>query len=130
LLDLKNRKAGKRKLPAVAAITAVAAISTATTAASATSTIPTAATTSTASVTTATTTPSRAFCLGARFVDNQVPATEVLTVQAGHRTLRVFIARNFDESETARLARETIANQTDCRGADSNLRKPFLQLFF
>jgi hypothetical protein len=116
-------------LPAVTAIATVAAIATATTATASTATISSTATAAT-TVATATTATTRAFCLGTRFVDNQVPATEVLTVQAGHRALGVFIAIDFDERKTARLACETVANQTDCRGADSNLRKPFLQLLF
>jgi hypothetical protein len=51
--------------------------------------------------------------LRARFVDNQVPAAKILTVETGNRTIRVFIAADFDEGETARLSREAIANQTD-----------------
>ncbi|HTA60785.1 MAG TPA: hypothetical protein VK805_21710 [Candidatus Baltobacteraceae bacterium] len=45
-----------------------------------------------------------------RFIDYQVPATEILTVEIGDRAIRFFIVRNFDEGKTPRLAREPIPN--------------------
>jgi hypothetical protein len=123
-------KRGKREgaLPAVAAISAVSAIpTTATTTPPAT--IPAASATVSAA-TAATSAATRAFRLRARLVDNKVPAAKVLTVQAGDRTIRFFIVGDLDESEAARLTGETVANQADGRGADSQLSKPLLQLFF
>ena len=118
-------------LPAVAAVTTVAAITAApaTTATSA-AIAPTASATTTAAITSAPTATTRPLGLRTRFVDYQVPATEILTVQAGHRAVGIFIVGNFNEGKTTRLAGETITNQTDCRGTYSHLREPFLQLLF
>jgi hypothetical protein len=118
------------KLPAVSAITAVATITSApaTTAAPATiATTPAAATAAIAAAAAATTT---ALGLRTRFVDHQVPAPEILTIEIGHRAIRFFIVRNFNEGETPRLTREAIANQIDRGRTDANLTQPFLQLLF
>jgi hypothetical protein len=68
--------------------------------------------------------------LRARFVHHEIPAPEILTVQGSDSAIRFFIIVNFDESEAARLTREPIANQTDCRGVNTDLTKPFLELLF
>jgi hypothetical protein len=115
-----------RELPAISAVAAIPAIATAASAAAATSAITTAASAISAAASAAT----RAFRLWARFVDNKVPAPKVLTVEAGDRAIRFFIVGDFDESKAARLPRESVANQADGRRADSQLSKPFLQLFF
>ncbi len=123
----------KARLPAVAAIATVAAIPTiaapSTTAAPSTAVAASTAATTTAVATTSTAA-ARAFRLGTRFVDNKVPAAKVLTVETGYRAIRLFIVSDFDESESAGLACEAIANQADRRRADSQLSKPFLQLLF
>src|ERR1700730_7218448 len=106
-------------LPAVAAVTTVAAI----TAASA------AATTS-ATIAAAPPAAARALGLRTRFIDYQVPATEILTVEIGDRAIRFFIIRNFDEGKTPRLAREPIPNQIDCGRVYAYLSEPLLQLLF
>src|SRR6201993_702760 len=105
-------------LPAVAAVTTVAAITAASaaTAASAIASTPTAAT--------------RPLGLRTRFIDYQVPATEILTVEIGDRAIRFFIIRNLDEGKTPRLAREPIPNQIDCGRVYANLSEPLLQLLF
>jgi hypothetical protein len=122
LPELKNQKGGEPNLPAVAAIATVAAITSASTAATATTTAIAATAAAVAATTTATTTTAtRTFGLGTSFVDYQVPATEILTVQAGHCAVSIFIVGNFDEGKTTRLAGETITNQTDCRGTYSHL---------
>jgi hypothetical protein len=87
--------------------------------------------TATAAVSTATaaataTTPAATFRLGPRFVDDQVSSAKILPVQRVNGALCVFIVGNFDESETARLTRKTIADQIDRRGRHSNLREPFV----
>jgi hypothetical protein len=64
------------------------------------------------------------------FVHDKVPAPEILTVEGSDRAIRLFIIGDFDESEAAGLARETITNQTDCGGVDTDLTEPFLQLLF
>ena len=102
-------KVVKEELPAVAAVSTIAAIPTATTAAS-----PSTVAASATAIATATTTAAGTFRLRPRFVDDEVPAPEALTVQGRDRTIRLFIIGDFDESETTRLTREPIANQTDC----------------
>ena len=122
LPELKNQKGVEPNLPAVAAIATVAAITSASTAATATTTAIAATAAAVAATASATTsTAARTFGLGTGFVDYQVPATEILTVQAGHCAVGIFIVGNFDEGEAARLAGETITNQTDCRGTYSHL---------
>ena len=118
-------------LPAVAAVTTVAAITAApaTTATSA-AIAPTASATTTAAITSAPTATTRPLGLRTRFVDYQVPATEILTVEIGDRAIRFFIIGNFDEGKTPRLAREPIPNQIDCGRVDPYLSEPLLQLFF
>jgi hypothetical protein len=104
-----NQKRVKEKLPAVAAVSTVPAIAAATT-----STTATAIATSSTTIATTATTATRALCLRSSFIDDQVPAPEVLTVQGRNGAICVFIAGDFDEGEATRLTRETIANQTDC----------------
>jgi hypothetical protein len=120
-----ERKARLPAVPAVAAISTIAAASTTTTAAISA----TAATTTAAIATTSAATP-RSLGLRAGFVDHKVPATKVLTVQAVDRTIRVFITGNFDEGKAARLARKPVTDQTNCRGINSQLTEPLLQLLF
>jgi hypothetical protein len=64
--------------------------------------------------------------LWTRFIDYQVPATEILTVEIGDRAIRLFIIRNFNEGKTPRLAREPIPNQIDCGRVDPYLSEPLL----
>ena len=73
----------------------------------ATSTAVTSATAATAPATTAT---AGALGLRPRFVHDQVPTTEILTVQRVDRPVCVFVITYLDEGEAARLARETIAD--------------------
>jgi hypothetical protein len=119
-------------LPAVAAVTTVAAITAASapaTTASATisATAPAATTAAIASAPTAAT---GALGLRTRFIDYQVPATKILTVEIGDRAIRFFIIGNFDEGKTPRLAREPIPNQIDCGRVYAHLSEPLLQLLF
>src|SRR5271169_1525166 len=84
-------------------------------------------------VTTATTPGSAAaaaFSLRPRFVYHQVPAAEVLTVQGIDRAFGIFVSLHFDEGKATRLSRETVTNEIDTRGSNTDLRKPFLKLFF
>jgi hypothetical protein len=122
-----GRTEGKEQLPAVAAIPAVSAITAAATATTAAA-VPTAATTPTIVATS--TAATRTFGLRTGFINNQVPATEVLTVQAGDRAICIFITCDFNECKPSRLSSEAVPNQTDCRRANSQLTKPFLQLLF
>jgi hypothetical protein len=121
-----------RNLPAVAAVTTVAAISAASAATTASATIAATASAAatTAAIASAPTAATRALGLRTRFIDYQVPATEILTVEIGDRAIRFFIIRNFDEGKTPRLAREPIPNQIDCGRVDPYLSEPLLQLFF
>jgi len=135
------KKGSERKLPAVSAIAAASAVATistttassttaAATSATTTTAIATTASTAAAAVTTPSTTTAGSFCLRPRFVHHQIAAPKILSVERRHGLIRFFIVGNFDERESARLSREAIANQTDCRGVDTDLPEPFLQLLF
>jgi hypothetical protein len=127
------RKRENENLPAVTAVPAITTTIAAAVAAAATAS-PTAITTAAAATTTAVTAPptttTGAFGLRTRFVHNQVPAPEVLTIETGNSAIGVFIVGDFDEGEATRLSREAISDQTDCGGIHTNLPKPFLQLLF
>jgi hypothetical protein len=98
-------------LPAVAAIATVAAIAAASaTAATSAAVAATASATTTAAITSTPSAATRPLGLRTRFVDYQVPATEILTVEIGDRAIRFFIICDFDEGKTPRLAREPIPN--------------------
>ncbi len=122
------KEGGKNVLPAIAPIASVSAI--APTTATASTTVAAAITAPTTAVTATAATAARAFGLRAGFVHYEVPTAKILTVQTGHRAIRVFIASDFDEREAARLASKTVANQADGRRADSQLSEPLLQLLF
>ena len=77
-----------------------------------------------------TATAAAAFCLRTRFVDHQVSPAEILPVQGIDRPVRIFVVCYFDESESARLARETVTNEVDTRRGYTHLRKPLLKLIF
>jgi len=116
---------GKESLPAIAAITAVATISTI---AAAPSTAATMSAPSTATATkAAAATPTSARLLRARFIDHQVAPTEVLSVHRIDRAIRFFVVRDFNECESARLAREPVANEINCRGIDASLCEKIMQ---
>jgi hypothetical protein len=53
-----------------------------------------------------------------------------LTVERIHRPIRIFVAIHFDECETARLPRKTIADEIDARGCYTDLREPLVELIF
>ncbi len=123
-------KREKEKLPAIATVPAITtAVAATAPAPAATITTPAAATTS-APVTTPPTTATGAFSLRTRFVNNQVPASKILTIETRDSAIGVFIVGDLDEGEATRLSRKTISNETDCGGIHTNLSKPFLQLFF
>jgi len=127
----EEKSEGEEKLPAIAAVAAFPTITAASTAASAAiSAVTTTPAATTATIATASAAAPRSLGLRAGFVDHEVPATKVLTVEASDGAIRIFIAGDFDESEAARLACKTVTDQTNCRGADSQLTKPFLQLLF
>jgi len=54
-----------------------------------------------------------ALLLWTGFVDHQITAGEVLPIQSIDRAIGFFVVVDFNERETARLARETITNQID-----------------
>jgi hypothetical protein len=117
-------------LPAVAAVTTVAAITAAPATTTASATIAATATTAAPAIASAPTAATRPLGLRTRFIDYQVPATEILTVEIGDRAIRLFIIRNFDEGKTPRLAREPIPNQIDRGRVYAYLSEPLLQLLF
>src|SRR6266481_5560015 len=119
-------------LPAVAAVTTVAAIAAAPAATATSATIAATATAAPPPPLSPAPTPAATRPLGlrTRFIDYQVPATEILTVEIGDRAIRFFIISNFDEGKTPRLAREPIPNQIDCGRVYAYLSEPLLQLLF
>ncbi len=96
------------KLPVAAVTTTAAASATATTTASAVTSAP--ATASAVATASATTTAS-AFALWTRFVDDERAAEKFPPVESCNDLFGFSVVPNFGESETARLAREPIAEQ-------------------
>jgi hypothetical protein len=97
----------------VAAVTTTAASPTATTAASAAVTsAPATASSMTSAVATAAAT-TATFALRACFVDDECAAQKFPPVESRDDLFRFRIVSNFGESETARLARESIAKQRE-----------------
>jgi hypothetical protein len=94
---------------AIASATAVASASTATTTAIATAS----AATTTAVATAPPATTASAFALRTGFVDHQSAAHEFAAVERGNCFFRFGIIIDFGETETARLSRETIAEQSE-----------------
>jgi len=113
-----------KALPAIAAITAIATIS------SAPTPVTPAPPSSSAATAAKTATAAASLCLGTRFVDHQVSPAEILPVQGINRPVRVLVVGYFDESKSARLARETVTNEVDTRRGNTHLRKPLLKLIF
>jgi hypothetical protein len=106
-------------LPAIAAVAAIGAAVTPTSAATAavTTASATAATmaasaavTAAAAGTSTSAATAGTFGLRPRFVYDQVPAAEILTVQGVDRAVSVFVVIYFNESETTRLSCETITD--------------------
>jgi len=121
-LRIQTRSAYLPAIATVAAITAapaIAAVAAASTATATSVTVPAASATTAA-----------AFCLGTRFIHHEVSPAEVLPVQGINRAIRIFVSVDFDERETARLARETVADEIDARGRYTDLRKPLVELIF
>jgi hypothetical protein len=90
---------GKENLPAITAVPAITTPVTAAAAATAT-TITTPAAATAAAVSAPPTTATGAFGLRTRFVNDQVPASEVLTIEARHGAVGVFVVGDLDEGET------------------------------
>jgi hypothetical protein len=121
------------RLPAIATVTAIsAAPATASVAPAATPTAATAmaAASSAISAAPASTTAATALCLGTCFIHHEVSPAEILTVQGVHRAVRIFVVGHFNEGESARLPRKTVANQIDAGGSYTDLRKPLVELLF
>jgi len=95
----KMRRENEHYLPTVAAVAAISAIASASATATAAAIASASATAS--AVSTATASARGAFRLRPRFIHDKVPTTEVLTVEAVDRAIRVFIAGDFDEREAA-----------------------------
>jgi hypothetical protein len=96
-------------------------------AASATAAASTAAPTASAKPATAAAT---AFTRRTRFVHDHVAPHKVVPIERFDRTAGVFIGIDFDEAETARLPRETVANQGHIGRSDASLPKPVADVFF
>jgi hypothetical protein len=94
-------------LAAAAIATTVAAI-----APTATTTAAAPATTTTAKAAAPTTT---AALRGSRFIDNNIPAHEIVAVQSLNGAVRFLIVIDFNESEAAWLSRKAVADQRNIR---------------
>ena len=116
-------------VPAISAIASVPAIASATSAASATAAV-TAPAATTAAVAAATASATAAFGLRSCFVHYQVSSAEVLSVHRIHRAIGIIVAVDFNEREAARLPGETVTDQINIRGGYTDLREPFMKLFF
>jgi len=90
---------------ATTAAAAASAAATTTTAIAAASATAATATASTASATTA------AFALRARFIDYDLAAFEILSVERGYGFFGLTVVADFNETESARLSRKAIADQ-------------------
>jgi hypothetical protein len=81
-----------------------------------------------------TTTPSAptttAFLLRACLIHNQRASQKILSIQRFDRFHRLGIIRNFSETESARLIRETIPQKRERIGLDPNLSEDCRDLFF
>jgi hypothetical protein len=92
----------------------------------------TAASTTTASATVAATTSAgaTAFTLRTRFIHNQRAAQKIFAVERFDGFVRFGVVANFSETETARLSRETIAQQRKRIRLHANFRKQRRYLLF
>ncbi len=108
-------------LPAIAAVAAIAAAS-ATATTSAASAAPAAVSAAPAATT-------AALCLGTCFIHHEVSPAKILAIQGINGAVRILVTIHFHEGETARLARESVADEIDPRRCNSNLGKPLLKLF-
>ena len=113
-------------LPAIAAVAAISAAP----ASAAVASTPAATAPAPTAVSSAPASTSTALRLGTCFIHHEVSAAKILPVQGIDGAVRVFVIGDFHESETTRLARETIANQIDARRCNSHLGKPLLKLLF
>jgi hypothetical protein len=86
--------------------------------------------TATTAEATAPATTATALLLRARFIDHQIAATEVLTVERVNGAISLFVIGDFNESETARLSRKTVADEIDCGRVDTSLREKFMKRIF
>jgi hypothetical protein len=75
--------------------------------------------TTAAAETTTAATAAAALFLWTGFVHHKIAATKVLAVQGVDRSVGFFVIVDFDESETARLARKTVTDEVNCRRVDT-----------
>lgn len=113
-----------RRLPAVAAVATITAISPI---AAITSTATPATTRPAATAEAAAATATSAGFLRTGFIDHQIAAAEVLAVQGIDGAVGFFVIGDFNEGKAARLSRETVADEIDCRGIDASLREIIVQ---
>lgn len=117
----------RMNLPVAAVATASATATTAATAAVTSAT--TAASMTPAVAPSAATTAAPAFTLGTRFVDDERPAKKFPPVESCNNLFRFGIVPNLGESETARLARESIAKQCERIRLHARFRKQRRYIF-
>jgi hypothetical protein len=93
--------------------------------------VPSASTTSASATMAATSsTGAAAFTLRTRFIHNQRAAQKILAVECFDGFVCLGIVANFSETETARLSRETIAQQRERIRLHTNFRKKRCYLLF
>jgi RNase P/RNase MRP subunit POP5 len=71
-----------------------------------------------------------AFTLRTRFVHHESATQKILAVERFDRFIRFGVVSNFGETETARLSRETIAQQRERIRLHANFRKQRRYLLF
>jgi hypothetical protein len=88
------------------------------------------AATPTAAAIPAATATTAAFTRRTSFVDDHVPAHEIVTVKCLNRAARIVVAVHFDEAESAWLTREAVAHQRNVCRRYAHLRKPIAEILF
>lgn len=111
------------ELPVAAVATAAASATAATTASAVTTAAATTASVTSAMTATAAATTASAFALRARFVDDEGAAEKFPPVESCDDLFGFGVVPDFGKSETARLARETIAKQRERIRLYTRLRK-------
>jgi hypothetical protein len=107
---MRRPEARAALLPAIAAIATVSAVAAVPTATSASAAATAAMTAASAAVSAASAT-TASFSLRPRLVHYEITSAKILAVQSIDGAIRVFIAGNFDERETARLPGKTVPDE-------------------
>jgi hypothetical protein len=125
-----NRAGSRSRLAPLPIAPAASTLSAAASAAIATPAVPAAPSATASSVAATCSAPSATFLLRPSFIHHQRAAQKIFSVQGFDRFNGVGIIRNFRKTESARLISETVPQQRECIGLNSNFRKHRGDLFF